>query len=147
MISIKGIDTTILSIKAKAKAIQDVADDELHAAAEKVAEYAREYVPIDEENLQDAIVVEKVPNGYRVKVDMSHKGTRAATVAQYAEIMHEGSYSAKAGWPRGPKYMTRAAAQVRKEMRAEIIPRIERKAAEIGRGVISFIGSFLRAFM
>lgn len=137
VIKIRNLPGAIVSLRRRAGVVIDAADDGLRDAAYDVAELARAYVPIDEFNLQDAIEVEGTEDGYRVYIDLEHEpGTRADTVRDYALRMHEGvGYSgvARAGWPRGMKFMTRAGSEVRANLQTKIIPQVmSRIAANIG---------------
>jgi hypothetical protein len=137
----------------KAGAVVDRADDVLYNAAWDVADLAKAYVPIDEYNLQDAITVEPTSEGYKVFVDLSHEGTRAPTVEQYAKRMENGigwSGIARAGPPRGARFMARAAAEVENDLGGKVaaaarapVGFIERISGFVGRAR-SGVGGFIK---
>jgi len=109
------------------------AREQMAKGAEMIAELAKELAPVDEGNLEDAIMFEKEPRQkanerytFAVYVDEAHAGTRAADVGQYAVIMHESSdydlgekSAAKAaanGLPVGRKYLENAADMLEDEI-------------------------------
>lgn len=88
---------------------------------EEIQKLAREYAPVDEGNLEDAITVEADRSGVRgrtvvyVYVDENHPA-HMTTVGQYAMRMHEGEYRLGPGSQAkdagrgvvGPKFLERA---------------------------------------
>lgn len=158
MIEIKGLEELITEVTRRKFIIENVAESALLEAAERVQEYAKEYVPIDKTNLQDAIVIEPDRSGigqsiagYNVLVDLTHEGTRAPTVAQYAKVMESGegwSGVAKAGEPRGAHYMERARERVERELESEIVRKAQGQVsvAAAGGNTTSFLRRFFRMF-
>ncbi len=80
--------------------VSDIMRDEGH----KIEELAREFAPIDEGNLEEAITYEEDRGGInrrlrvRVFVDEDYPGSNgAATVREYAMIMHERLYNPETG--------------------------------------------------
>lgn len=135
---------TIVHIRMQAGRVVDKADDLLYNAAWDIADLAKAYVPIEKYNLQDAITVEPDKDGYKVFVDLTHEGTRAPTVEQYAKVMENGlgwSGVARAGSPRGARFMARAAAEIEDEMRGRVR---EAERAPLKPSFIENIGSFAK---
>ena len=142
-VKIRNLENAIVNLKLKGDRISDTAKAGLRDAAYEVQELAQAYVPIDEENLQEAISVRETADGYQVYIDLSHKGTRASTVREYAFRIHEGvGYSgvARAGWPRGMKFMSRAGSEVENKLPNTIIPDIQARIRAVARGTGGFFG-------
>ena len=121
------------------KAVRGVAK-QMEDEGEEIADLARQYAPVDEHNLENAIEVESSRSGVnrRTVVDVGVnsfapvEGREDITVGDYAFIMHEGVYNlgpgslAKDGGRGvvGPKYLERAL----KERERGLIGRLSRAA-------------------
>jgi hypothetical protein len=149
-IRVRNFSAMALGVTQKAAAASAAARYGLLEVAGEVQELAQAYVPVDEYNLQAAIKVREVSNGFQVYVDENHTpGTRTKgeSVRQYAFLMHEGiGYSgvALAGWPRGAKFMDRAGAEIGAQMQTRFVPRIaaQVRSTLVGSKLLTKVGGF-----
>ena len=131
-ITITGdLDALIQTIEQTGKRAVDHAARRMGAEAEKVAQLARDYAPVEHHGLEEAITVEGDKSGingrkvYRIFVDenapeLNEDGSPTGRlVGRYAGYMHEGSdyklgklsreKAAALGVRVGPKFLERAA--------------------------------------
>lgn len=133
-LKITGLAEMIRRLSNDAEQSSRGSRDALVEGGEKIAQRAKEYAPIDEGNLEDAITSTGViDKGSRRKVvdvyvDTNHAGTRAPTVEDYYLRMHEGSYNLgsksreKDGGSGkvGPKYLERAFIELEPEISRDV---------------------------
>lgn len=118
---LKGLEPTIAMIKNDMERASRAARRRMDVEAEKIKELSVSYAPVDEGNLEDAHVIVKERDEHRRKVvyvgvDQSAPGTRANSVGDYADRMHESSYNLGPESLRkdagrgvvGPKFLERA---------------------------------------
>ncbi|CAB4122127.1 Bacteriophage HK97-gp10, putative tail-component [uncultured Caudovirales phage] len=124
----------------------------------KMRDKAKDYAPVDEGNLEDAITVQHDRAGINgrtkvyVFVDESHPvdNRDGHTVGEYAMRMHEGSYNlgekslakqAGLGVTVGPKYLERAADDTTSETVSSMLSEARHRLLIEGKGVASSIDS------
>ena len=149
-ISVRGITSTSTALRVSGGAIEADLAGALREAADEIIERARNYAPVDEENLEDAIdyLEEDDPLHVVVGVDMNHPGTRSPTVSGYAEKMHEGDYQlgkrsqdkqAALGVMVGPKYLERAVDEVKEKFTDRLRIRVRESTQAHGGGFKGFV--------
>lgn len=146
-IEIIGLENLTITLEQVGQKALKGAIVAMRAQAEKVAEKARDYAPVDEGNLEKAIKVRDTAGGRNalgqftrkgvevyVDQDMPVPGRPDKTVGDYAYEVHEHMEPAGGPMKRGPKseakdggrnlvgggYMTRAADDAEKEVLAAV---------------------------
>lgn len=146
-LEITGVKSTLVNLRRTERVTSKRLLRLMRSSARDIRDLAREYAPVDEGNLEDAIqVIEgaerflgRTRNVEMVGVDTSKLGEGYTKYGRrYDIMMHEGSYNlgprsqAKAdstGKTVGPKYLTRAW----KDLEPEIRAKAERIVAETTR--------------
>jgi hypothetical protein len=95
-VKVKGIAELAYKLENMMETSIRGASDILEAGADDIQKLAREMAPVDEGNLEQAIMVEKKRDGinrrntFEVYVDDSLQANGEKTIGDYALIMHEG---------------------------------------------------------
>lgn len=147
-LKILGVKETLVNLRRTEQRTHKRLLRLMRRGAEDIRDLSREYAPVDEGNLEEAIEVgESVENFMGRSRNVEFVGVNPDKLGEgftkykyrYDIAMHEGSYNlgplsqAKAqasGKQVGPKYLTRAW----KELEPDLIAKAERIAAETARG-------------
>lgn len=139
---VRGIDGIGARLENEARRASEGARFALKRGAENIRDLAKEYCPVDEENLEDSIMAEPRREGinrryvYDVFVDLSHKGTRAQTVEKYANFIHDGNYklgkkseekAALSGKYVGRKFLEKAFEELKDDIAKDVLANISKR--------------------
>lgn len=140
-VKIEGVEKLLLNLRQIGEHAVKGVSDEIRRGAYEIRDLAREYAPVDEGNLEEALSIEINRDDINgrlqafVYIDVGHAARKSVTgdVGGYAMRMHEGFYKlgpksrAKDGGRRrvGRKFLQRAA----DELSEEIMARVQAKVA------------------
>lgn len=147
-LEILGVRDTLVKLRRTEKRTSKRLLRHMRNSAEDIRDLAREYAPVDEGNLEEAIEVGETQEGFLGRNrNVELIGVNPAKLGEgytkykyrYDIAMHEGSYNlgplsqakaASSGKQVGPKYLTRAWKDLEPDIRAEA----EKIVADTARG-------------
>ncbi|MBX4911363.1 hypothetical protein HJA82_29055 [Rhizobium bangladeshense] len=130
---VTGVRETVLRLRNIGARVHENARKTMHAAADRIVETAKKMAPVDEHNLEEAIVKRVGYEGSRRRLAIDIEilpVVNGVRVEDYATYMHEGDY--KLG-PKsqakndsqsekvGPGFLTRAGEQEEDKLNARMI--------------------------
>ncbi|QIG69079.1 putative tail component protein [Rhizobium phage RHph_N1_15] len=111
---VTGVKETVLRLRNIGQRVHENARKTMHAAADRIVETAKKMAPVDEHNLEEAIVKRVGYEGTRRRLAIDIEilpVVNGVRVEDYATYMHEGNYKL------GPK------SQVKNDTQSETVGR------------------------
>ena len=137
---VAGIKENVLRLRNIGARVHENARKTMHAAADRIVDTARKMAPVDEHNLEDAIVKQVGYEGTRRRLAIDVvilPEVGGVRVEDYAAYMHEGEYNLgekseiknnSQEETVGPGFLTRAAEREEEKLAARLIGVISKEA-------------------
>lgn len=143
-VSVTGVDKLLLRLRQTGERAVKGVSDEIRRGAYDIRDLAREYAPVREGNLEDALSIDVNTEDFNgrlqafIYVDINHEARRSktGTVGGYVMRMHEGYYNL------GPKSRAKDAGR-------GVVGRkfLERAAAELGPDIMERVTNRIRSVL